>query len=205
LLQGEIQAYYFLPLPGYNSAELKRNILRAYTTARTIIRVAGELTQERKFMLHTPHFYFRNIHGATSLIHKVLRSSYIDFIDRDEAEKSALDAAILFQNSVIQEDDLAARISDILKSCPEWSRLPRWHDEPISGFSHRLGACLTLDCLKRLKEDIAAMPKNQPPAAEGSETPNLAPAPDPLVGVDWSFMDDFTWDFEPNVMVPVAQ
>jgi hypothetical protein len=200
LVQLEIQSYYLIPLPGYNPENLKRNVIRAYTTACTVVKVALELQRSHSFLKHMPHFYFRSLLSANCIIYKVLRSSYMDFFDRAQAEQTAMDVIEACRQSVVMDGDLPARLASLLESIWNWRQLTRWHEEPISAFSHRLGASVIFDVLKRWKNDMDSRPKSQPPPAEGDEAPAALVVPDPITNIDWSFMDDFDWNIEPTLL-----
>lgn len=202
LVQLEIQAYYLIPLPGYNPENLKRNVIRAYTTAQTVVQVALELERSHGFLKHMPHFYFRSLISAHCIIYKVLRSSYMDFLDRAQAEQAATEVIETCRQSRVMEGDLPERLGNLLESIWNWAQLTRWHEEPVSIFSHRLSASIVFDCLKRWKSDMDSRPKSQPPPADGTETPSVLPVPDPLANIDWSFMDDFDWNMEPTLLGP---
>lgn len=100
--------------------------------------------------------------------------------------------------------------------------------------TQRMGAGVCFDCLKLWKGDMETMrPRSaQPPNAEGGGGglgggSNVAdvlagagagaagpatlgagsvavPGPDPLANIDWSFMDEFDWNFEPNLLAPMG-
>ncbi|OTB06888.1 hypothetical protein M426DRAFT_318603 [Hypoxylon sp. CI-4A] len=231
LVQLEIQTYYMIPLPGYDPEALKRNILRAYSTAQAVIRETLELDQKMDFLHHVPHFHFRAILAAGCVVYRLLRSSYLQLVDREAAERSAADAIAAARRARVAEGDLPTRLGNLLES---WSsRLlnsgcstVQWHEEPVSSFSHRLGASVTYDCMTRWKTDHVANCrfKNQPlstctclgsnaPAgvgagaangasagAEGEATPGVLGA-DVMQNMDWSFMDDFDWSLEPVMPV----
>jgi transcriptional regulatory protein LEU3 len=200
LVQQEIQTYYLMPLPGYDSEGLKRNIMRAYTTARAVISVATDLDVKHDFMRHLPHFYFRSLLSASCIIYKVLRSCYMDFVDRNQIEKSISEVISICRSCTIQEGDLAMRLSNLLESFWGLSKVARWHEEPICELSERLGASVNFDCLRKWKEDMdGARPRSVPPPTEGDETTAVPAVVDPMANIDWSFMDEFDWNFEPTL------
>ncbi|KAL7626207.1 hypothetical protein AAE478_002977 [Parahypoxylon ruwenzoriense] len=230
LVQLEIQTYYFIPLPGYHQEPLKRNIVRAYNTARTVIRGSLELDDKTGFLRHLPHFYFRALLAAGCVVYRLLRSSYMNFLDRKEAEQSAADAVAACRRSTITEGDLPMRLGNLLESWSEMlARTGQWgSDDPVSTISCRLTASVTLDCITRWKSDHMNNRSKTPAAgaaaggsdcgnntaatsAAASETPGLltgattaaAAAADSssLQNIDWSFMDDFDWNFEPVIPV----
>lgn len=198
----EIQTYYLIPLPGYDPKSLKHNVLRTYTTAQTVIKVSLELDHSHAFLKNMPHFYFRSILCASCIIYKVLRSSYMDFLDHEEAKKTAVDVIRACKLSVVQEGDLPTRLGNLLESICHVGQLSLWHEEPVSEFSHRLGASVNFDCLRRWKEDMTSSHKAQPPPVDGTEPSVVLPAQDPFANIDWSFMDDFDWTIEPTLLAP---
>ncbi|KAI1640199.1 hypothetical protein F4809DRAFT_520615 [Biscogniauxia mediterranea] len=245
LVQLEIQMYYMLPLPGYNPSALKRNILRAYTTAQAVIRDALALDRATDFVAHITHFYFRALLAAACVVYKILRSSYmaLDMVDRKAAEQSATDAVALCRRATVMEADLPARLGILMESWFELSQarpLACWHEEPVSSFSHRLGASVSLDCLMRWKNDQHLVSLSTSNAVNsgvgggisggngnsgsnsgggggggGQATDTTAAAvggdgaggvnpmvlgTESLQNIDWSFMDDFDWNFEPGIL-----
>ncbi|KAI0847787.1 hypothetical protein F5Y00DRAFT_240414 [Daldinia vernicosa] len=240
LVQLEIQTYYMMPLPGYNPDALKRNILRTYNTAQVVIRESLELDDKVQFLRHIPHFHLRALASAGCIIFRVLRSSYMSFIDRKAAERSAADIIIAARRVSIMEADLPARLGNLLESWSDWLLAhgdpaaaqppPRsfpqlqWSEEPVSAFSHRLSASVTFDCMTRWKNDHrhnalrckcqssgASGASSTTPApgtaggTNGCETPAaMAGSADALQNIDWTFMDDFDWSFEPIMPVLTA-
>ncbi|KAI0382904.1 hypothetical protein F5Y04DRAFT_251348 [Hypomontagnella monticulosa] len=223
LVQMEIQTYYFMPLPGYSSEALKRNVMRAYSTAQAVIREALELDHKMHFLQHIPHFHFRALLAAGCLIYRVLRSVYFEFLDREAAEKSAADVITVSRRATVVDADLPTRLGNLLES---WSvrllargsptqQTPQesWNEEPVSSFSHRLGASVTFDCMTRWKSDhkppipgnIGSNPGLVPvaPGNNGNETPaGLSGTAD--LNIDWAFLDDFDWSFDPVIPVMAA-
>lgn len=126
----------------------------------------------------------------------------MDFLDRQQAEQAAMDVIAACRQSVVVEGDLPYRLANLLESIFNWRQLARWHEEPISAFSHRLGASVNFDCLKRWKNDMDSRPKSQPPPVEGVELPATLVVADPMANIDWSFMDDFDWTIEPTLLAP---
>ncbi|KAJ4385315.1 hypothetical protein N0V85_008137 [Neurospora sp. IMI 360204] len=60
----EIQTYYFMPLPGYSEEMLKRNAIKAYTTAEALINQARSLQSQSAFLHYSPNFVFRTLLSA---------------------------------------------------------------------------------------------------------------------------------------------
>ncbi|OTB20489.1 hypothetical protein K445DRAFT_312947 [Daldinia sp. EC12] len=243
LVQLEIQTYYMMPLPGYNPDALKRNILRTYNTAQVVIRESLELDNKMQFLRHIPHFHLRALTSAGCIVYRVLRSSYMSFIDRKAAEQSAADIITAARRATVMESDLPTRLGNLLESWSDWllargdpavaqsqqhsqmhPQQPQWSEEPVSAFSHRLSASVTFDCMTRWKNDhrhnnlrckcqssgtAAASGTTPIPGAtagtNGCETPAImAGGADALQNIDWTFMDDFDWNFEPVMPVLTA-
>ncbi|KAK8050006.1 hypothetical protein PG994_011736 [Apiospora phragmitis] len=233
LVQLEIQTYYLIPLPGYSPEALKRNILRAYTTAQAVLRDALSLDDRHGYLKHMPHFSFRSLLSAMCIIYKVFRSSYKDILDKQAAERSAAHCMEVCRRSVVQEGDLGARLSVLFESF--WSLAQStavWHGEPtVTVGTHRMGAGVCFNCLKLWKSDMNTMrPRATMQSSHtegggigggGSSTIDALAAvatgtatlgtgtvtglvPDPLANIDWSFMDEFDWNFEPNLLAPVG-
>ncbi|KAI0887469.1 uncharacterized protein GGS22DRAFT_157231 [Annulohypoxylon maeteangense] len=230
LVQLEIQTYYMIPLPGYDSEALKRNIMRTYSTAQAVIRSALALDSDTDFLRHVPHFHFRALMAAGGIIYRVLHSSYLQLMDRASAERDAADAVTASRRARVADNDLPTRLGNLFESwCHRLVRgaaVPVFTEEPVSSFSHRLSASVMYDCMTRWKTDHMPgcrnkfQPLNACPcfgsgaAANGqmvnagtgvgvggegaarSETPAILGA-DALQNIDWTFMDDFDWSFEP--------
>lgn len=202
LVRLEIQTYYLLPLPGHDTAGLRRSAARAGATARAVLREALALEREHRFLQHAPHFYFRALFAAICVVSTV-RTAAAE--DGNDAEDAALDAAVAdgieaARRSSVQDGDLPARLAALLES---FSLLAPGGGEPVSAFTYRLGASVTFACVKRWKDELASARPPPPPnvAAEGGDAlagPGAAGAGadagmDLLAGIDWSFMDDFDW------------
>lgn len=218
LVRLEIQIFYMIPPPGHNPESLKQNILRAYHTASSIIRNAQELDQKIEFLAHITYSQMRSLLTASCVIFKLLRSSYMQFLDRKFMEATASDAISICQRMSVAESDLSMRISILFKTFLELFQSSSWaatwqDEEPTaSGFPHRLGAGVTYDCLVRWKADGAIkralhqqqqQTPNPPTDGPGEETDTLLPStvPDSL-SIDWTFMDDFEWTWAPTTLNP---
>lgn len=233
LVQLEIQTYYLTPLPGYNPESLKRNILRAYSTSQAVLRDALGLDERVGYLKHMPHFAFRSLLSAMCIIYKVFRSSYKEVLDKHAAERSAANCMEVCRRSVVQEGDLGARLAVLFESFWSVAQsTPVWHGEPtVTVGTQRMGAGVCFDCLKLWKSDMETMrPRaTQPLNAEGGGLGGgsnvgdvvaaaaaaggpvtlgtggvVAPGPDPLANIYWSFMDEFDWNFEPNLLAPMG-
>ncbi|KAK7970258.1 transcription factor SEF1 [Apiospora saccharicola] len=232
LVQLEIQTYYLIPLPGYSPESLKRNILRTYTTSQAVLRDALGLDERFGYLKHMPHFALRSLLSAMCIIYKVFRSSYKEALDMHAAERSAANCMEVCRRAVVQEGDLGTRLAVLFESF--WSVAQStavWHAEPtVTVGTRRMGAGVCFDCLKLWKGDMETMrPRTTQTlnteggglggssnagdvlvvaAAAGPATLGAGNAagsgPDPLANIDWSFMDEFDWNFEPNLLAPIG-
>ena len=154
----EIQTYYFMPLPGYSREMLKRNILKCYTTAETVIYQAMQLHRGTAFLHYAPHFVFRTLLGAICVVMSVHLSSPTKDFQVDAVDSVIKEAIRAMRTCSVQEGDLHIRVTNMLEKY--WSmraHMPRTDaatDAGVSDFSHRLGASLTFGCLRRWKRDV---------------------------------------------------
>ncbi|KAI1429272.1 hypothetical protein F5Y12DRAFT_475572 [Xylaria sp. FL1777] len=215
LVRLEIQIFYMMPAPGYNPAALKQLILRTYHTASSVLRNAQELDQKINFLNHITHPHMRSLMTASCVVFKLLRSSYMQFLDRKSIERVASDILLICQRMSVVESDLPLRLNALLKTFLDLYHssgptLTWQNEEPIaSSFPHRLGAGVTFDCLMswksegRLKRSSHQQTPNPSNDNTGEETATLLPGtvPDSLA-MDWSFMDDFDWNWTPPNLAP---
>ncbi|KAK3942990.1 hypothetical protein QBC46DRAFT_53612 [Diplogelasinospora grovesii] len=224
----EIQIYYFMPLPNFSEEILKRNVIKCYTTAESLIHSSLKLHRETAFLHYAPHFVFRTLLSAACVILSVHLSSYTKGFQADTVDSLIKDAIRAMRICSVQDGDLHMRGTNMLEKY--WTlrahipnrqtRIAGVDDDGmgISIFTHRLGASLTFDCLRRWKKDVEY-------ARDASNTtPNLAPGTEPpqeglRAGVgpnmdlgltepygqrattDWNaFMDDFDWSFTSNYL-----
>ncbi|KAJ2970230.1 hypothetical protein NUW58_g9759 [Xylaria curta] len=214
----EIQIFYMLPAPGHDPEPLKHLILRAYLTATSVIRNAQELDQKIGFLGHITHPQMRSLLTASCVIFKLLRSSYMQFLESEPIETTASDAASICQRMSVVEGDLSMRLATCFKTFLElyhssaWAATD-WQNEPptSSNFPRRLGAGVMFDCLMRWKSDGTMkrafqqqqQPPNPPTNGAGENTDTLLPNPMPdLLDIDWSFLDDCEWNWTPAGLAP---
>ena len=175
----EIQVYYFIPLPGYSEDILKRNVLKCYTTAEAVIRQATQLQRERAFLHYAPHFIFRHLLLATCVILSVHFSSYTKGFQADSMDELVKEAIRCMRTCSVQGNDLHTRGPNMVENF--WNmreRLPRttFADMGVSMFTHRLGASLAFDCLRRWKKDVeAARAMDLNPPAVNQAGPGTGP------------------------------
>ncbi|KAK4196627.1 hypothetical protein QBC40DRAFT_286955 [Triangularia verruculosa] len=223
----EIQTYYFMPLPGYSPELLKRNAIKCYTTAESLIhQAASKLHRETAFLHYAPHFVFRTLLSAICVIMRVHLSSYTKGFQADTVDSLIKKAIRALRICSVQEGDLHVRCAGMLESYWEMrKRSNHWCRTGVSVYTHRLGASLTFDCLRRWKRDVEIARDNgrgvigpggtkEVENADGNkkvennvnvERTAEGPRPttntdmgmaDPFQRFDWSvFMDDFDWSF----------
>lgn len=218
LVRLEIQILYMMPPPGYSPELLKQHIIRAYHTASSALRNAQELDRKIGFLGHITHPQMRSLMTAGCVVFKLLRSSYMPFLDSKAIEDVASDAVSICHRMSISEGDLPMRLAALLKVFLERyhaaDRSTTWRtEEPMaSSFPRRLSAGVTFDCLIRWKSDGTMdralshnLYQNPPnPATDGTkEADTLLPSTvmDPLA-IDWTFMDDFEWNWTPPGLGP---
>ncbi|GAW26525.1 putative C6 zinc finger domain-containing protein [Rosellinia necatrix] len=218
LVRLEIQIFYMMPTPGVNPESLKQNIIRAYHTAASAFRYAQDLDIKIGFLSHVTHPQMRSLLTASCIVFKLLRSSYMRFLDRKSIEATASDAVLICHRMSITEGDLPVRLAALLKTFLELYRSPArsvaWQtEEPtVCSFPRRLGAGVTFDCLIRWKSDGTMdramnqqqqQPPNPPNSDSREETDALLPSAVPdLLSIDWTFMDDFEWTWTPPGLGP---
>ncbi|KAI0512636.1 hypothetical protein F5B22DRAFT_648486 [Xylaria bambusicola] len=216
LVRLEIQVYYMMPAPGYSPRLLKQLILRTYHTATSVLQNVQELDQKIGLLSHITYPQFRSLITASCVIFKLLRSSYMQFLDRKSVEATAADAISICERLSVVEGDMPLRLKALLKTFLELYHSSSdpgasWQtEEPVAAnFRQRLGAAVTFDCLMSWKSDgrIKRGPNQQTPNPPnentGEETDTLLAGivPDSLA-IDWTFMDDFEWTWTPPGLAP---
>ncbi|KAI8949929.1 hypothetical protein F4801DRAFT_590705 [Xylaria longipes] len=215
LVRLEIQLFYMMPAPGHDPEPLKQHILRTYLTATSVLRNSQQLDQTIGFLGHITHPQMRSLATAGCVIYKILRSSYMQFLDRKAIEATASDTVSICQRMSIVDNDLPMRLSSLFKTFLEIYHSSAWgttwqSEEPTAtSFPHRLGAGVTFDCLIRWKTDgkmkrsLGGKTPNPLTNGTGEETNTLFPntVPDSL-DIDWTFMDDFEWNWTPPGLAP---
>ncbi|KAI0166112.1 hypothetical protein GGR57DRAFT_496385 [Xylariaceae sp. FL1272] len=223
LVQLEIQMFYLMPPAGHDPQVLKQHVLRTYHTASAVFRDALELDKKMGFLSHVTHPQVRSIATASCVIFKTLRLSNMEFLDRKLiGETAATDAITVCQRAIVTEGDLPARLSTLLGALFEFTRPnanPPWHeDQPVAtSFPHRLAASVTFDCfigwkkdgaLRSLYEQQQKQQQQQAPLSSPANKsgdcvdPMLASAVPDVSAMDWSFMDDFNFNWTTAVMDP---
>ncbi|KAI1117906.1 hypothetical protein F5Y14DRAFT_290090 [Nemania sp. NC0429] len=218
LVRLQIQIFYMMPTPGHSPEASKQLILRTYHTASSIIRDAQELDSKIGFLGHITYPQMRSLLTAGCVIFKLLRSTYMQFLDQKLVAATASDVVAVCQRMSIVEADLTMRLATLFKTFLDLYHSSAWGttwqgEEPTaSRFPHRLGAGVTYDCFVRWKSDSAVkrvshpqqqQTVNPPTDGAGEETDALLSGtlPDSLA-IDWTFMDDFEWTWNSPALAP---
>jgi transcriptional regulatory protein LEU3 len=149
-----MQQYYFIPPPNSDRGALKRSIIRAYNTARTLISLALKADAASDFLLYAPHHIFRTILDASSILLEVLHSIYATDLDMAVGDAAVKQALTAMRRTIVRDGDLATRSAKMMESY--WGLR---HTMPsvgvgMSKFPHRIGGVVTFDCLRRWKTDL---------------------------------------------------
>jgi transcriptional regulatory protein LEU3 len=164
LLMGtlEAQAYFFMPLPNFSMDIFKANMMRCYSTARALIQQALLLEADMAFLFHAPHYVFRAILLAGCIIITIRTCSYNNDLTNNDMETLLEDLKVAMRKFSVQDADLPVRATMMFESYWNIRKIGVRRDlDELSArnFSHRLGASLLFDCLKRWMLYIAEAPK----------------------------------------------
>jgi transcriptional regulatory protein LEU3 len=166
----EIQTYYFAPSPKADKGALRRNVARAYHTARTLLELAHRLEAAQAFLTHGPHHVFRTVLEAASVIVISCRSVYTPDLAAGAADEDVRSALRALRTCIVQEGDLAARSAKMLESYWSLRHLLPVVGLGLSQYRKRVGAVVVFDCLKRWQSELGEAKKaGCPPAAALAE------------------------------------
>jgi transcriptional regulatory protein LEU3 len=150
----EIQSYYFMPQTYIDKNDFRTNAYRAYATAHNIIRLALKLEESQGFIKHAPHYIFRSVLDAVTIILEVISSPYGTDVDPAEGEALVKHSFELLELFSIEETDLPSRIKKMMVSCWSSRHLMTKAGNPVSEYPHRVGAVVTYDLLRRWKKEL---------------------------------------------------
>jgi hypothetical protein len=173
----EIQTYYFMPLPGYSEEILKRNVIKCYTTAETLIDLAVRLHRGTAFLHYAPHFVFRTLLSATCVVMSVHLSSYTKGFQADTVDALVKEAIRAMRVCTVQDGDLHVRVTNMLEKY--WNMRAHIPRAEGSTFTSRLGASLTFGCLRRWKREVeqAVEARDVTSTPKGTEPPRMFSLP----------------------------
>lgn len=219
----EVQVYYFVPIPNFNTEIFKRNALRCHTTAQSLVQLALKLQNDLGFLSHAPHFVCRSMLTAacviiSSLISPTLKDVVEAHIQHEGTTPDLVvgDALAAVRCCSVQEGDLPLRASKMMESA--WTVrnvLPPTELSQLGmpEYSHRMGMGLPLDCIRRWKNQMDQIIRQDKIAAGSGGAGGAGPdvvagagvgVADPTAMIDWdAFTRDFDWNFDPNLIATV--
>jgi transcriptional regulatory protein LEU3 len=115
----EIQIFYFMPLPGYSEGTLKRNVLKCYTTAESLINLSLKLHREIAFLHYSPHFVFRTLLSSACVVLSVHFSAYTKGFQADSVDALIKDVIRAMRICSAQEHDLCQRGANSMSKFPK--------------------------------------------------------------------------------------
>ncbi|CAK7227330.1 hypothetical protein SBRCBS47491_006532 [Sporothrix bragantina] len=210
----DVQAFYFMPVPGFSSEIFKRNTLKAYSTAQLVVRQALKLQDEIGFLFYAPHFVCRTLLASACITLNVLLSPYMKDMPVHAKDAIMQDAITAIKTCSVHDGDLPSRASKMIESYWSVHHTKGPIDIPmkdVSQFSSRLGTSFAFDYIRRWKRDIEASRSSVTNAngkrqATGTPTASIDLSviqPENAQLIDWdAFMDDFDWSFTPDYFNP---
>jgi len=146
-----------MPATDFSHEILKRNVLKAYSTAQIVVKQALKLQQETGFLSYAPHFVCRSLLTASVITLSILLSSHMKDVSLQAKQIIMQDAIAAIKTCSVHDGDLPSRASKMIEGYWSLNHLLPPLDVPIkdvSVFSHRLGTSLAFDCIRRWKRDI---------------------------------------------------
>lgn len=134
----------------------KLGLLKAYTTAISVISKSVEADKSWGFLKNAPNGYLQILCTGAILVMKIVHSSYSQYIDVDEG-KRAFDSVVGVRLTAPDRDDLRDRIRRILEQL--WSLhhslTQAREQEPSLRVKSRLGASVMHDALWTFRDQHA--------------------------------------------------
>ncbi|KPM36245.1 hypothetical protein AK830_g10327 [Neonectria ditissima] len=214
--QFEVQSYYFASPPGASRPNFPFNALRTYNTSHALLTVALALESHSKFLSHGPHWIYRTVIDACSLLISTLSSTAAPpTVTPADADAIMLRIRTAVHSCSVREGDLPSRGLSIIEAF--WSvhnMLPK-SLVPAGAWPERLGGAVTYWCLTRFRDALQEAKKNTEGVNKGLEAfhgpfaptntgldQTLSGGQDPFQDVDWTmFMDEFGWGGEEAVFL----
>lgn len=165
--------YFFMPL----AVDIrKQGLLKAYTTALTLISRVSDADVKWDFIKYAPNGIVHVLTVAAILLMKIISSSYSRYVDV-ESGKSAFNSVLsMHRRASVEDNDLRGRAGKILAQL--WSvhqsLAVRREQEPTLNIKTRLGASVLHDSLWMWREEFGG----QRATASVSSQPVPAPPPD---------------------------
>jgi hypothetical protein len=154
----------------------KQGLLKAYTTALTLISRVSDADAKWDFIKYAPNGIVHALTVAAILLMKIISSSYSRYVDV-ESGKSAFNSVLsMHRRASVEDNDLRGRAGKILAQL--WSvhhsLAVRREQEPTLNIKTRLGASVLHDSLWTWREEFGG----QRATASVSSQPVPAPPPD---------------------------
>lgn len=186
-----LQSMYFLPHTSRQRQQRRDGLLRAYTTAASLITTAISHKDSLEDLLYAPAEVLRMIFAAALVVFRVSNSSYADMLGPRSGTSSgrALSSMACFaihRCSVQRGEnkDLAARMVDMLgiiwRYAEADARLLR--QEPVVQVSSRMGAGVVFDCLDIWRRYKTGREPQYPPTPQQSCTTSQESRVDHVLG-----------------------
>ncbi|KAL1857994.1 Regulatory protein leu3 [Paecilomyces lecythidis] len=186
-----LQSMYFLPHTSRQRQQRRDSLLRAYTTAASLITTAISHKDSLEDLLYAPAEVLRMIFAAALVVFRVSNSSYADMLGPRSGTSSgrALSSMACFaihRCSVQRGEnkDLAARMVDMLgiiwRYAEADARLLR--QEPVVQVSSRMGAGVVFDCLDIWRRYKTGREPQCPPTPQQSCTTSQESRVDHVLG-----------------------
>ncbi|KAH6984971.1 hypothetical protein BKA56DRAFT_582033 [Ilyonectria sp. MPI-CAGE-AT-0026] len=204
----EVQSYYFASPQGAPRPNFPFNALRAYNTAHALLTAALALESHSKFLFHGPHWVYRAVIDASSILISTLNSTAAPAnVTPANADAIAVQIRTAVHSCSVRDNDLPSRGAAIIEAFWSIRNVVPKSLEPAGAWPERLGAAVTYWCLTRFRDALHDAKKStegvnkgleafqniSAPTSTSSEQP-MNTGPDPFQDVDWTmFMDEFGW------------
>ncbi|KAH7144011.1 putative C6 transcription factor [Dactylonectria macrodidyma] len=204
----EVQNYYFASPPDASRPNFHFNALRVYNTSHALLTTALALESNSKFLSHGPHWVYRTVIDASSVLISTLNSTAAPrTITPADADAIALQIRTAAHSCSVRENDLPSRGAAIIEAFWSIRNVVPKSLEPAGAWPERLGAAVTYWCLTRFRDALQEAKKSTEGVNKGLEAFHNPSAPsdarsetamnagqDPFQDVDWTmFMDEFGW------------
>ncbi|KAF7542584.1 hypothetical protein G7Z17_g11448 [Cylindrodendrum hubeiense] len=204
----EVQSYYFASPPGAPRPNFHFNALRAYNTSHALLTSALTLESHSKFLSHGPHWVYRTVIDASSVLISTLNSvAAPPTVTPADADAIAVQIRTAVHTCSVRDSDLPSRGAAIIEAFWSVRNVVSKSLEPAGAWPERLGAAVTYWCLTRFRDALQEAKKSTEGVNKGLEAFHNISAPtrtgseqttntgqDPFQDVDWTmFMDEFGW------------
>ena len=171
----QLRTYYLLELSLPQSR--KEGIIKACTTALTLISEIFEADTTSDYMIYAPSFVYLMLVTASMLVMKIVHSTYDRYIDCEGGKRAFNTVLGLLRRSVLEDNDTSGRATKILAQL--WTIHREHRKEPSLNVTSRLGASILHDGLWTWREKFGGQGSRK--EATSTNAPSqAAPAPTPL-------------------------